>query len=265
VKELVCAISPCPNDTFAFHGLLGGEVRVEGLELKFEFHDIEELNRRFRAGKSAFSKVSFAALRGLKGYEILSAGAALGSGVGPLLLARAGDLPRVIPPDARVLLPGEHTTAALLFQRFHGQAGRIEQVVFSEILPRLARGEADYGVCIHEGRFTYAQHGLSLIEDLGARWEGPLPLGGLVLARERLPQALGSFSEGLAQSLSAAVRRSILYARGRPQEALETMRRHAREQSDAALWKHVELYVSDETEGLRPAGRAAIAALLEGH
>jgi len=258
VNPLVCALSPCPNDTFAFHGLLCGEVRVEGLELEFEFHDIEVLNQRFRAGISAFSKVSFAALRGLEGFEILSAGAALGSGVGPLLLARSAALPARIPAEARVLLPGEHTTATLLYRRFHGQAGRVEQVVFREILPRLARGEADYGVCIHEGRFTYAQHGLSLVEDLGARWQGPLPLGGLVLAPARLPEA----PAGIAEQLSRAVRRSILYARAHPEEALETMRRHAREQSDAALWKHVELYVQDETECLSPEGRAAIAALL---
>lgn len=262
MSELLCSISPCPNDTFAFHGLLCGEVRVEGFDLRFEFHDIEELNQRFRSGLSAFSKVSFAALHDLAGFEILNAGAALGRGVGPLLLARGPQLPLEIPPDARVLLPGEHTTATRLYRRFHGDRGRVEQVVFSEILPRLFRGEADYGVCIHEGRFTYPQYGLTLLEDLGARWEqetrGPLPLGGLVLAPGRVPSA----PPDLAMRLSAAVRRSILYARGRPMEALETMRRHAQEESDAALRKHVELYVTDETEQLSPEGWSAIRALL---
>jgi uncharacterized protein (DUF952 family) len=39
------------------------------------------------------------------------------------------------------------------------------------------------------------------------------------------------------------------------------MRRHAQEQSDAVLWKHVELYVNDWTRELGEVGRGALAAL----
>jgi len=77
--------------------------------------------------------------------------------------------------------------------------------VFSEVLPLLARGEADYGVCIHEGRFTYQRYGLERVEDLGATWEqrtrAPLPLGG-ILAR-------ASLGDELLASLTRAIRASL--------------------------------------------------------
>jgi 1,4-dihydroxy-6-naphthoate synthase len=50
MKPLRIGISPCPNDTFAFHGLLEGEVDAEGLDLEIELADVEELNRRFARG-----------------------------------------------------------------------------------------------------------------------------------------------------------------------------------------------------------------------
>ena len=58
-----------------------------------------------------------------------------------------------------------------------------------EIMPMLQRGHSDFGVCIHEGRFTWQTAGLHLVEDLGTRWEAetgcPLPLGG-IFANRRL-------------------------------------------------------------------------------
>jgi 1,4-dihydroxy-6-naphthoate synthase len=126
-------------------------------------------------------------------------------------------------------------------------------------MPALERGEADLGVCIHEGRFTYAERGLKLVEDLGLTWERlthcALPLGGL-FARERLGPAV-------ARRAGDAVAASLDRARGDAQGALVTMRRWAQEQSDAALWKHVELYVTDETRRLGPQGRQALRELSE--
>lgn len=258
--KLACSLSPCPNDTFAFHALMVGAIATPGLEFEFEFHDIEELNTRFRAGASALSKVSFAALHGLSAVEVLDAGAALGYGLGPLLLCAPGIDPKAPPPaSARVLCPGEHTTATRLLRGFYPQLEQIEQRLFSQIMPALAHNAADYGVCIHEGRFTYSNYGLRLVEDLGARWEreyqAPLPLGGIAWRPQRLP--------GLtASKLSDCIRRSIEYARQHPQAALSSMRRYASEQDDAALWKHVELYVTQDTHTLSPQGRAAIERLL---
>ena len=256
MKRLRLGISPCPNDTFAFHGLLERRVETPGLEIAIELLDVEELNHRFARGDFDAAKCSFhAALRLASGSVVLPSGSALGFGVGPVLLARRPEA--TIRPDARVLCPGEWTTAHLLYRLFHPGLGRVQQVLFSEILPRLGGGEADFGVCIHEARFTYAARGLALVEDLGATWEArtgcPLPLGGILARRE-----LGN--DTLA-GLARAIRLSILHGREHREEALATMRRHAQEMDDDVLWMHVELYVNDATIDLGPAGARALAEL----
>ena len=258
---LELAISPCPNDTFTFHGLLTGAVRIAGeRDVSIVLADVEQLNAGLAAGRFDAAKASFAAaLRLADECVVLTAGSALGFGVGPLLLAAPGraqhlDARGLIPANARVLLPGEHTTAHLLYRLFHAGEGRVEQVPFSSILPALARGEADFGVCIHEGRFTWQSYGLELVQDVGQAWErhasSPLPLGG-ILARKRLGAVR-------LTALDSAVRASLDYARAHPDDAFRTMRVHAQEQGDEALWKHVELYVNAWTRDLGTEGREAL-------
>ena len=254
--RLRVGISTCPNDTFAFHGLLTGALRDRGLELEFLLRDVQELNERLAAGDLDVLKVSCSsAFAAAADVALLDAGAALGHGVGPVLVGVPGG-PRE-GADCRVLAPGAGTTADLLLGLFRPDLPAARQVVFSEILPALQRGEADLGACIHEGRFTYASLGLELALDLGAAWEEatglPLPLGGVVV-RKRVGR------DG-ARRLAGLLRRSIDTARAEPDAALETMRAHAQEHDDDALWKHVELYVNDETRRLSPVGRAALATL----
>ena len=250
-------ISTCPNDTFAFHGILTGAVDTRGLAFEVELLDIEELNRGLFAGKFDVAKTSFHAALKLAGETVvLRVGSALGFGVGPLLLASKAD---TMPAQRSqlTLCPGENTTAALLFELFYPHTTRVEQTVFSDIMPKLVRNEADFGVCIHEGRFTWQDQGLSLVEDLGSRWEtdteSPLPLGGLVARR-----SLGAETTGVVESV---ILDSIRYALSDRDAALPTMRKHAQEFDDDVLMKHVEMYVNDWTCDLGSIGRAALAKL----
>lgn len=252
-RTIRLGISTCPNDTFTFHALLTGAVRPDDFDVEIELCDVETLNQRIRAGDFDAAKVSFAAVIDLSAeLAILPVGAALGEGVGPVVLSRPGGTSANV-----VLAPGEHTTATLLWRIFHPGDGPLEQVVFSEIMPALERGDARLGVCIHEGRFTYKARGLELAEDLGKRWEEtthlPLPLGGIVARRALGDDVLASLTDAIAQSLA--------HARARPDDALVTMRRYAQEDSDDVIWKHVELYVTDETASLSVQGRAALAEL----
>lgn len=246
-------ISTCPNDTFTFHALLTGAVVPADFDIEIELSDVQTLNERVRDGEFDAAKASFAAvIDRASDVVILPVGSALGHGVGPVVLRRPGGSSADV-----VLAPGEHTTATLLWRIFHPADGPLTQVVFSEIMPALARGDARLGVCIHEGRFTYQAHGLELAEDLGQRWEEathlPLPLGGIV-ARRRL-------GDVMLAALATAVSDSLAYARSHPDDALQTMRRYAQEDSDDVLWKHVELYVTSETASLSAKGRAALAEL----
>jgi 1,4-dihydroxy-6-naphthoate synthase len=257
-RPLRIGISPCPNDTFVFHGLMGSRVDTCGLDLSIELADVEELNGRFSRGELDAAKCSFHAALGFSRFAVvLPAGSALGFGVGPVLLARPGA--GRLAQSSRVLCPGEGTTAHLLFRLFHPREGDIEQVLFSHILPRLVRGEADFGVCIHEARFTYSESGLALVEDLGETWERrtslPLPLGGILARSDLGPDAQAR--------LSRAIRGSLEYARAHREETLGTMRRHAQEMEERVLWKHVDLYVNEWTQDLGPEGRRALAKLHE--
>ncbi|MDP6989194.1 MAG: 1,4-dihydroxy-6-naphthoate synthase [Planctomycetota bacterium] len=248
-------ISTCPNDTFAFHGLLSGAVSAAPLSLDFRLADVQELNEALLAGSLDVVKASFhAALLASEDYVVLEAGSALGFGVGPLLLAGASERS---PVPNRVLCPGEWTTATMLYRLYHPDEGDVEHVLFSDILPALAAGRARRGVCIHEGRFTYRDHGLRLVEDLGERWErdtgAPLPLGGILARRSLGPKVLAAVQRAIGASLD--------HAGEHPADALVTMRRHAAEQGDEVLMGHVELYVNAWTRDLGAEGRAALAVL----
>jgi 1,4-dihydroxy-6-naphthoate synthase len=262
VTALRVGLSTCPNDTFLFHGLLTGKVPAPGLQLDFVLADVEELNTALAAGALDAGKASFAtALRLADRYGVLPVGSALGFGVGPVLLARPG----LTGAPRSLLCPGEGTTATLLLRALHPDwttrervaSGMLRQMRFDQIMPALQRGEADAGVAIHEGRFTYERFGLSLLEDLGASWErltgGPVPLGGL-LARHDLGRETHA-------ALTGALRASLSYAQSHRDEALATMRRHAQELDDDVLWEHVRLYVNESTADLGPVGRRALDEL----
>ena len=58
-ERAIVGISPCPNDTFAFAGLLEGEVVCAGAELEFQLRDVQELNQRLARGEFDAAKASF--------------------------------------------------------------------------------------------------------------------------------------------------------------------------------------------------------------
>ncbi|MFK7767366.1 MAG: menaquinone biosynthesis family protein [Mariniblastus sp.] len=269
-QPIQLAISTCPNDTFAFHGILAGKVDCKGLEFDVQLLDIQQLNDGLFAEKFDVAKASFHAAALLSDRTIvLPSGSALGFGVGPLLLASDPNTgPNKVsqqtanPQPSLTLCPGEHTTAAMLFQLFYSEAvasgkTKVAHKLFSDIMPELQNKTADFGVCIHEGRFTWESEGLSLVEDLGTRWEketqSPLPLGG-ILARRNL-------GDELIGEIQSVIQASIKYGLGNRDETIATMRKYAQEFHDAVLMKHVDLYVNDWTVELGEVGSKALKVL----
>ena len=89
-RTIRLGISTCPNDTFAFHGLLTRAVDWRGLQFEVELLDIEQLNERLLADGFDVGKTSFhAALHLADDHVVLPSGSALGFGVGPLLFSAA--------------------------------------------------------------------------------------------------------------------------------------------------------------------------------
>lgn len=254
MKPLRLSISPCPNDTFMFDGIVNGRVDCEGLTFEVEFHDIEELNAGVQQALPDVSKISCAVLPAItEHYRLLDSGAALGRGNGPLLVRRKGEQT----PLKHILVPGEHTTANALIGRLFPEIEVRTPMLFSEIAAAVERGEADGGVLIHEGRFVYERRQLELVADLGLEWEArtqlPLPLGGIVV-RRNLP-------EDVQQRVERVLRRSIEYAFANPMASREFVKQHAQELEDDVIDKHISLFVNDFSLSLGAEGRRAMEAL----
>ena len=130
---------------------------------------------------------------------------------------------------------------------------------FDEIMPAVSRGDIDYGLIIHEGRFTYRNYDLIALLDLGEWWEKetklPLPLGGIAVKRSIAGEVAGLMEEG--------IRRSILFSRNHSDEAWEYISNLAQEMEPEVIRRHIELYVNEESLGLSVEGRKAVEVLME--
>jgi 1,4-dihydroxy-6-naphthoate synthase len=238
---LSLGISPCPNDTFAFHHLLRSSDTYS-----VTLEDVEELNR----GRYDVTKISVAGFGHLRDrYALLRSGGAAGFGVGPLVVARERR-----PVGGRVAIPGERTTAALLLRLL----GDFDTVAmrFDLIEGAVLRGEVDCGVLIHEGRFTFAVRGLCRLCDLGEVWESrmhaPIPLGAIAIRRD--------LGEEVARRVDAEIRASVQHALDNPTASAGFVRRHAQEMEPDVIRRHIELYVNDYTLEL---DETAVLRLLE--
>ena len=232
------AFSPCPNDTFAFHALVHG--LVPGVPVTPHLDDIEALNIRAATNAAEVTKVSMAAYGHLRDrFVLLRAGGAAGFGVGPIIVSKS---PR--PIGGRIAIPGERTTAALLLRLL----GRFDTVAmrFDQIEDAVLGGEADCGVLIHEGRFTYQAKGLTQLADLGSVWEErmqcPLPLAAIAIRRDLAPR--------LAPAIDAALRASVEYAFAHPEASRAYVAAHAQEMDPDVSARHIQLYVNDYTLAL---------------
>lgn len=257
MRELTFGYSPCPNDTFAFHALAHGLVETS-FRVRPVLLDIEELNRRAHDGAFDLTKLSVGAFAAVGArYRLLSSGAALGHGVGPLVVARtARTLGEAV--AGRLAIPGQETTAYRLLRLASAPTGEVVEMRYDRILGAVERGEVDAGLIIHESRFTYAEHGLVKVADLGEWWEGetslPVPLAG-ICARADLPDALAAEAE-------RAIRASVQYAFDHREASRAYVRAHAQEMSDAVCDQHIALYVNGHSLDIGVEGRRAIERLV---
>ncbi|HEV2352899.1 MAG TPA: 1,4-dihydroxy-6-naphthoate synthase [Puia sp.] len=254
---LTIGFSPCPNDTFIFDALVNKKIDTEGLEFDVHLEDVETLNEWAVRGLLDISKISYGVLPlVLPHYRLLDSGGALGKGVGPLLISR-GPLTDV--SAATVAVPGENTTAHLLFSLAFPSAVRKKFMVFSAIEEAVLSGKADAGVIIHESRFTYAKKGLTKIMDLGEFWENktgaPIPLGGIVFRRD-------TGTSGLSRQVNRLIRQSLEHAFRNYPALPDYVRVHAQEMDETVMRQHIDLYVNDYSLSLGKDGANAIETLL---
>jgi len=250
--QLSLAYSTCPNDTFAFYGLAKGLVTCPDISFHISLADVETLNQAARNRTYDITKLSFAAMGNLRSsYWLLKSGAALGRGCGPLIVARPGSGIATL-SDSVIAVPGMDTTACLLTGLYLGKPPRAVPMTFDRIMPEVSEGNFDYGVIIHEGRFTYPEYGLVSILDLGLWWEHhtglPVPLGCIAAGKHIELHAV--------KKVEKAIQDSIAFAFAHPDQTVPYVRQHAQEMAPAVIQQHIDLYVNEfsldiGTEGVR--------------
>jgi len=257
MRAMTFGHSPCPNDTFAFHALTHGLVDCP-VPIAPVLLDIEELNRRAHDAAFDLTKLSVGAFAGVGDrYRLLRSGAALGYGVGPLIVARTPmSLDEAV--QGRVAIPGRETTAYRLLRLAAPALRDVVEMRYDRILDAVASGDVHAGLIIHESRFTYADHGLFKAADLGAWWEQetelPVPLAGICVRT--------NIDETTSALVERAIRDSVQYAFDHPEASREYVRANAQEMSDAVCDAHIKLYVNALSLDIGDRGLSAIARLL---
>ena len=259
-NRLTLGFSPCPNDTFIFHSLVHGQSCGDSLYFdEAVLADVETLNEWALAGRLDVTKLSFHALgHVLDRYVLLRSGSALGRGCGPLLVAGKNFSPSEL-PRLTIAIPGRYTTAAMLLQMHSPVALTTKVMRFDEIMPAIVAGEVDAGVIIHESRFTFHEHGLLLLRDLGSWWEQatgfPIPLGGIAAKR--------SLGKKKIQAIDRCIRASVSSAFASPEAGMSYIRQHAQELDDKVIKDHIGLYVNPFSLDLGAEGVGAVREFLE--
>ena len=259
--KLTLGFSPCPNDTFIFNALVNKKIDTKGFDFDVVLEDVETLNQWSFEEKLDITKLSYPAFfQNLDKYILLNSGAALGKGVGPLLISRSevGSRKSEI-EKMSIALPGKNTTANLLFSFAYPEAKNRKYMIFSAIENAVLTEETDLGVIIHENRFTYQQKGLHKVTDLGEYWEekmnAPIPLGGIAIKR--------SIDRSTSLQIDKLIRKSIEFAFSNYPMIADYVKEHSQEMSESVMRQHIDLYVNDFSIDLGTDGKKAIETLYD--
>jgi 1,4-dihydroxy-6-naphthoate synthase len=257
-QQITLGHSPDPDDAFMFYALAADKIDTEGLAFSHVIQDIETLNRRAINAELDVTAVSIHAYAYvLDQYALLTSGASMGDGYGPIVIAKRemteDELKRVT-----IAVPGTMTTAYLTLRLRLGDVKTVT-VPFDRIMDAVESGEVEAGLLIHEGQLTYAARGFHKVIDLGEWWKEetglPLPLGGNAIRKSLGPELIATVSRLLRQSIEyglqhreVAVRHSMKYGRGMAESLTDTF---------------VGMYVNDYTIDYGERGRQAVRLILD--
>jgi 1,4-dihydroxy-6-naphthoate synthase len=257
MKKLSVGHSPDADDAFMFYGLASGRVKVDGYAVNHVLEDIETLNRRARSAELDVTAISAAAYPSVASlYRIMSCGASVGRRYGPVVLAREA-LSMEQLAGRRVAMPGEHTTAYLLFRLY--MTAPFEPVImdFEAIMGAITSGDVDAGVVIHEGQLTWPTSGLHRIADLGDLWMNdtglPIPLGLDVIRRGLGDDTMTAVARGLTDS--------IVLARTHEDDAVDYAMEFGRGVDRETCRQFVRMYVNEDTVDMGDDGHQALKTL----
>ncbi len=247
--------SPDPDDAFMYWALTTDLVDTRGFRFEQVLADIQTLNHWARAARLEVTAISLATYPFVQqDYALLPHGASIGSGYGPVVVAREPLAPVQL-QGIEIVVPGALTTAYLVLRLALGEIA-VRELPFEQIPDEVASGRAEAGLLIHEGQLTFDELGLSKVLDLGEWWlleTGlPLPLGVNVARRD--VERLGD--------LSAVLHEAITCGLDNRAEALEYALQFGRGIDAAVADRFVRMYVNELTKDYGDEGRTAVAELL---
>ncbi len=235
---MIVAHTPDADDAFMFYAMISGKIKTR-LKIEHLIEDIETLNRMAFEGKLDVTALSVHAYAYLEDkYRILSAGASVGDGYGPIVVAKR-DMEL---EGKRIAIPGRYTTATLLLMLALDDFDAVE-MRFDRIIDAVKRGEVDAGLLIHEGQITYSMHNLVKVLDLWEFWYErtglPLPLGVNVIRRD--------IPEEDQREFLRVMKESIRYALENVEEAVDYAMKYSRGMSRELVKKFATMYVNEYT------------------
>ena len=246
-----------PDDAFMVWALATGRIDTRGFDFDLVPSDIQTLNEWALEGRLEVSALSLATYPLVQDrYVLLPHGASMGTGYGPIVVARERlSLDELCREE--IVIPGKLTTAYLVLKMALGGEFEARVLPFDSILPEVASGAARVGLLIHEGQLTYRDSGLEKCLDLGEWWlleTGlPLPLGINVARRDLGPDML--------RELSAVLRESIDAALAHRHAALDYALTFGRGLDDDRGDRFVGMYVNELTRDYGEEGRQAVREL----
>jgi 5,8-dihydroxy-2-naphthoate synthase len=249
--------SPDPDDAFMFWGLASGTVETGRFEFEHVLRDIQTLNEWALEGRLEVTAISLHAYPFVQDrYVLLPHGASMGSGYGPIVVAREPmQISRL--HELEIAVPGAMTTAFLVLRMCLGDF-RYREVPFDQIMDEVTSGAAEAGLLIHEGQLTYEAEGLTKVLDLGEWWmleTGlPLPLGANVARRDLGDETLARLSDVLAASIRTGLENRA--------EAMAYAMEFSRGLEPHLADRFVGMYVNELTEDYGDEGRQAVRELL---
>lgn len=262
--------SPDPDDAFMWWPIVCDEGSAAGFDTGgFHFEqvldDIESLNHRAQTGELEITAISCAQYPYVADrYALTACGSSMGDNYGPKIVARqAMGLEDLTRPGVTLAVPGERTSAFGAASLLLGAgAFRFQVVEFDQIIPRVAGGQFDAGLVIHEGQLTFAEAGLEMIVDLGSWWTSryglPLPLGVSAIRRD----LDDSHGPGTLQRVTTVLLESLRFALAHREEALQYALRFARDTPPPLADRFVSMYVNKWTLDFGDLGREAVRTFL---
>ncbi|MBE8539212.1 MqnA/MqnD/SBP family protein [Geoglobus acetivorans] len=236
--KLRVAHTPDADDAFMFYAMMEGRIPLD-FEVEHIIEDIESLNKRAFQENIEVTALSVHAYAYLSDrYRILSAGASVGDGYGPIVVAGDG----IELEGRRIAIPGKYTSASLYLKLAVSDYEPVE-MRFDRIIDAVKSGEVDAGLLIHEGQITYERHGLVKVLDLWEWWKEktslPMPLGVNVISR-KVP-------EELQKKFLKAMQDSIEYALKNPDEATDYAMKYSRGMDFETTKRFAMMYVNEYT------------------